>query len=69
MLPGSRLRPYEIVSALGAGGPAFVRMSLQSELRRGLAESADGQSFLMNTLVPDAGPTPVRLILNWKPKP
>jgi len=30
--------------------------------------SADGQSFLMNTLVPDVGPTPVGLILNWKPQ-
>ena len=30
--------------------------------------SPDGQSFLMNT-VEAAGPTPVRLILNWKPKP
>jgi hypothetical protein len=30
--------------------------------------SADGQSFLMNTLLPDSGPTPVRLIVNWKPQ-
>ena len=30
--------------------------------------SADGQSFLMNTLMPDVGPTLVRLVLNWKPQ-
>ena len=29
--------------------------------------SADGQSFLMSNFVEPAGPTPVRLILNWKP--
>jgi len=31
--------------------------------------SPDGQRFLMNTLVLDASPTPIRLILNWQPRP
>ena len=29
--------------------------------------SADGQRFLMNTVVQSARPTPIRLILNWNP--
>ena len=31
--------------------------------------SADGQRFLMNTLIEEATASPIRLILNWKPKP
>jgi len=31
--------------------------------------SPDGQRFLMNNLVQDASPTPIRLILNWRPRP
>jgi hypothetical protein len=34
---GSRLGPYEIVSPLGAGGPASARVRIVRELRRGLA--------------------------------
>ena len=36
---GQRIGPYEIVSALGAGGPAYARVGLARELRRGLAEA------------------------------
>jgi len=31
--------------------------------------SADGQRFLMNTIVPNSSPTPIRLVLNWPPRP
>ena len=31
--------------------------------------SPDGQRFLMHTFVQDASPTPIRLILNWQPRP
>ena len=31
--------------------------------------SADGQRFLMNTVVQDAGGAPIRIILNWKARP
>ena len=34
---GTRLGPYEIQSAIGAGGPAFARGRTMCELRRGLA--------------------------------
>jgi hypothetical protein len=34
---GSRLGPYDVVEALGAGGPAFARGEIGRELRRGLA--------------------------------
>jgi hypothetical protein len=33
---GSRLGAYEIVTPLGAGGPAFARAVMLRELRRGL---------------------------------
>ena len=35
LTPGSRLGPFEVLSLLGAGGPASVRA--KRELRRGLA--------------------------------
>jgi len=31
--------------------------------------SPDGQRFLMNTVVGDISPTPIRLIVNWRPRP
>jgi serine/threonine protein kinase/Tol biopolymer transport system component len=31
--------------------------------------SPDGQRFLMNTVVESASPTPIRLIVNWRPRP
>ena len=34
---GTHLGPYEIQSAIGAGGPAFARGRIWRELRRGLA--------------------------------
>lgn len=38
--PGARLGPYEILSALGVGGPVSVRGDVgMRELRRGLAET------------------------------
>ena len=34
LAPGARLGPYEIVSALGAGGPAFAERDLRSHRSR-----------------------------------
>ena len=34
---GTRLGPYEVVAAIGAGGPAYARTTIPRELRRGLA--------------------------------
>ena len=31
--------------------------------------SPDGQRFLMNSIVQNASPTPIRLVLNWHPRP
>jgi hypothetical protein len=39
LAPGARLGPYEILAPLGAGGPAFARVEVTRELRRGLAEA------------------------------
>lgn len=33
------------------------------------AVSPDGQRFIMNTVVGHIGPTPIRLIVNWHPRP
>jgi hypothetical protein len=37
LVAGTRLGPYEIQSAIGAGGPASARAENGRELRRGLA--------------------------------
>jgi hypothetical protein len=34
---GARLGPYEILAAIGAGGPAFAHGRITNELRRGHA--------------------------------
>ena len=40
LVPGTRLGPYEIISAIGAGGPpALATENHRRELRRGLAEA------------------------------
>lgn len=40
LAPGTRIGAYQIVTALGSGGPAFVRaLILKRELRRGRAEA------------------------------
>ena len=31
--------------------------------------SPDGRRFLMNTLIEEASTSPIRVILNWKPRP
>jgi Tol biopolymer transport system component len=41
----------------------------QGVTRQQYAVSADGQRFLMHTLVSDANASPITLILNWGPKP
>jgi hypothetical protein len=40
---GTRLGPYEILSVLGAGGPASARVKEQRELRRGLAGAKESR--------------------------
>ena len=40
----------------------------QGVTRQQYTVSADGQRFLMHTLVSDANASPITLILNWKPK-
>jgi len=36
---GARLGPYEILSAIGEGGPASAHGRVMNALRRGLAEA------------------------------
>lgn len=42
---GTRLGSYEILAAIGAGGPAFARGPIMNELRRGLAEAQRSVSW------------------------
>ena len=57
----------------GTPTPLFVTnlggIIAQGLLRRGYAASADGQRFLMLNAGDEPNSAPIRLILNWKPKP
>jgi hypothetical protein len=37
LTPGTRLGPYEVIAAIGAGGTASAKRDLRSQLWRGLA--------------------------------
>jgi serine/threonine protein kinase/Tol biopolymer transport system component len=58
---------------IGAAVPLFMTnvggAIAQGVTRQQYAVSADGQRFLMHTLVSDANASPITLILNWGPKP
>jgi len=41
---GTRLGPFEILTALGAGGPASARVQFTGELRRGLAVAKEAST-------------------------
>ncbi len=59
---GTKLGPYEVVAAIGAGGTGEVYRARDSKPDRDL--SADGQKFLMV----DSGITsspPLTLLQNW----
>jgi hypothetical protein len=53
----------------GAPTPLFatrVGGALQGAARQQYMVSPDGQRFLMNT-IPQEAPTPITVVLNWKP--
>ena len=58
---------------IGAAAPLFMTKVggaiPQGVTRQQYDVSADGQRFLMNTLIEEATASPIRLILNWKPRP
>jgi dipeptidyl aminopeptidase/acylaminoacyl peptidase len=58
---------------IGAAVPLFMTdvggAIVQGVTRQQYAVSADGQRFLMNTLVEAAHAAPITLILNWNPRP
>jgi serine/threonine protein kinase len=67
---GSRLGPYEILAPLGAGGRGEVYRARDTRLARAVAlndydVTAEGQRFLIGTLVGEANRSPVNVILNW----
>ena len=47
--------------ATQVGGP------FQTNSRQPYVASADGQRFLMNTIIEESG-SPITILLNWKPK-
>jgi Tol biopolymer transport system component len=52
---------------VGTPAPLFAtRIGRISNVPQYVA-SADGQRFLMNTILQDGSPTPIRLVLNWTP--
>ena len=65
----SRLAPTGPI-ALGAGIPLFA-MDVGHVMNSGptpeYVPSADGQRFLVNQVLQDPRPTPLRLVLNWAP--
>ncbi len=48
--------------------PTRVGGAVQGTNKQQYVVSADGQRFLMNTVVTEAGASPLTVILNWKPK-
>jgi hypothetical protein len=58
---------------IGAPVPLFMTnvggAIAQGVTRQQYTVSADGQRFLMHTLVSDANASPITLILNWRPMP
>ena len=73
---GVRLGVYEVRALIGAGGMGEVYQGRDTRLKRigrisvvsQCFASADGQRFLMNTILQDGSPTPIRLVLNWTPQ-
>jgi hypothetical protein len=61
--------------AVDAGTPVPLfatrvgRALQQTDINPQYVVAADGQRFLMNTIVEDANTSPISVILNWKAKP
>ena len=65
--PASNGQPIEV----GVAVPLFatkIGHFLASGPQGQYIVSADGQRFLMNTIIRDTRPTPLRLIVNWRPQ-
>jgi Tol biopolymer transport system component len=65
---------YPTGGSLKAGAPTKLFMTavggaIQPASRPQYVVSSDGSRFLMNTLVEGQAPSPIKLILNWKPRP
>jgi serine/threonine protein kinase len=77
LTPGTKLGPYEIHSALGAGGMGEVYRANDTRLSRTVAvhgrrnnryvyvASLDGQKFLVIRPLEDASTRPLTVVQNW----
>jgi len=77
---GACLRPYEIVSSLGAGGMRevyeardireaheLIRTGVLMSSRRQYATASDGQRFLLDVAPHRSNPTAPNMVLNRQP--
>ena len=75
---GARLGRYEIRSLIGVGGMGEAYRAHDRKIGREVAikvlpvapyaVTADGQRFLLNTLVDESGAAPVTVVVNWTAK-
>jgi hypothetical protein len=63
---GSRLGPYEIVSAIGAGGMGEVSTAGCGLLRQQYTVPADGRRFPVNAISEEAAAAPITIIASWR---
>ena len=62
LTPGTRLGPYEIVALLGVAVRPRPMVTLGDYP---YDVSADGQRFLVNTLVEETASAAITLVVNW----
>ena len=65
---GNHIGPYEIVSAIGAGGMGEVYRARDSKLGSRPWQwgvTADGTRFLLPVPTGQAAPTQINVVLNW----
>jgi hypothetical protein len=66
LVAGSRLGPYEILSAVGPGGMGEVyKANLQWPPGRQFTVTPDGERFLVNLRPREQVSDPVTLVQNW----